>query len=154
MTRLLFNFFLAVLSFDDFDKDCVQATNQLRRRHGVPDLAWSEALAADAQAWANVLAQRNTFEHDYKSIKEKNQGENLAYLKPYKEKCQGMKRDDCVQCREIVDDWYDEVKNYDFEMGKPKTAYGVVWHFTQVPVYTPFFCWVSWIDALQTVHAN
>ena len=68
----------------------------------------------------------------------KNQGENLAYFKPYKEKCQGPKREDCVQCREIVDDWYDEVKNYDFGMGKPKTPGGVVMHFTQVPVQTPF----------------
>ena len=62
------------------------------------------------------------------------QGENLAYFKPYKDKCQGMKREDCVQCREIIDDWYGEVKNYDFGMGKPKTPGGVVMHFTQVPV--------------------
>lgn len=108
------------------------ATNLLRRRHGVPDLTWSEALAADARAWAHTLAQSNTFEHDYNSMQVKSQGENLAFFKPFKQKCQGPKRDDCVQCREIIEGWYDEVKNYDFGMGKPKTPGGVVMHFTQV----------------------
>ena len=122
------------LSLDGFEKNCLQATNQLRRRHGVPDLTWSESLAADARAWANSLVTTNTFEHDYNSMQGKNQGENLAYFKPYKDKCQGIKREDCVQCREIIDDWYGEVKNYDFGMGKPKTPGGVVMHFTQVPV--------------------
>ncbi|XP_020619221.1 protein PRY2-like isoform X3 [Orbicella faveolata] len=118
-------------SLDGFDKNCLMATNLLRRRHGVPDLTWSETLAADARAWAHTLAQSNTFEHDYNSMQVKSQGENLAFFKPFKEKCQGPKRDDCVQCREIIEGWYDEVKNYDFGMGKPKTPGGVVMHFTQ-----------------------
>ena len=121
-------------SLDIFENNCLQATNQLRRRHGVPDLTWSNTLAADAQAWANRLANSNVFQHDYISMQAKNQGENLAYFKPFKRKCQGPKRDDCVQCAEIVDDWYDEVKNYDFDLGKAKTPSGVVMHFTQVPV--------------------
>lgn len=108
----------------------------MRRRHGVPDLTWSEALAADARKWATFLAESDTFEHDYSSMQDKHQGENLAFFKPYKAKCQGPKRDDCVQCREIVDGWYDEVKNYDFGMGKPKTPGGVVMHFTQAST-----CW-------------
>lgn len=128
------NIIVIGLSLDGFDKNCLQATNQLRRRHGVPDLTWSESLAADARTWANSLATTNTFEHDYNNMQGKNQGENLAYFKPYKDKCQGIKREDCVQCREIIDDWYGEVKNYDFGMGKPKTPGGVVMHFTQVPV--------------------
>ena len=111
----------------------MRATNHLRRRHGVPDLNWSPVLAANARAWAAMLAKTNRFEHDYNSIQERDQGENLAYFKPYKEKCQGPKRDDCVQCREIVADWYSEVKNYDFGMGKAKTPGSVVLHFTQVP---------------------
>ncbi|CAH3191124.1 unnamed protein product, partial [Porites evermanni] len=119
------------LSLDIFENNCLQATNQLRRRHGVPDLTWSNTLAADAQAWANRLANSNVFHHDYISMQAKNQGENLAYFKPFKRKCQGPKRDDCVQCAEIVDDWYDEVKNYDFDLGKAKTPSGVVMHFTQ-----------------------
>lgn len=106
----------------------------MRRRHGVPDLTWSEALAADARKWATFLAESDTFEHDYSSMQDKHQGENLAFFKPYKAKCQGPKRDDCVQCREIVDGWYDEVKNYDFGMGKPKTPGGVVMHFTQASI--------------------
>ena len=100
------------------------ATNLLRRRHGVPDLTWSETLAADARAWAHTLAQSNTFEHDYNSMQVKSQGENLAFFKPFKEKCQGPKRDDCVQCREIIEGWYDEVKNYDFGMGKTQNTRG------------------------------
>lgn len=125
------SFSLTGSSLDGFDKNCLMATNLLRRRHGVPDLTWSETLAADARAWARTLAQRNMFEHDYNSMQVKSQGENLAFFKPFKEKCQGPKKDDCVQCREIIEGWYDEVKNYDFGMGKPKTPGGVVMHFTQ-----------------------
>ena len=44
--------------------------------------------------------------------------------------CQGPKKPDCVQCREMVKDWYDEIQDYIFDTGKSNG--GVISHFTQV----------------------
>lgn len=39
------------------------AHNRERALAGVPALAWDQALAADAQGWADALAETNSFEH-------------------------------------------------------------------------------------------
>ena len=49
-------------------------------------------------------------------------GENLAYFQPPVPKCEGAMVDNCVNCREMVQRWYDEVKNYDFDKGGPKLS--------------------------------
>ena len=54
----------------------------------------------------------------------------VAYFSPAVEQCQGAKPDDCVQCHEMVDDWYSEEENYDYNTSKSKG--GVITHFTQV----------------------
>lgn len=59
-------------------------------------------------------------------------GENLAYFQPSVPKCQGAMVDNCVNCREMVQRWYDEVKNYDFDKGGPKTAAAPYKHFSQL----------------------
>ena len=59
-------------------------------------------------------------------------GENLAYFMPPKKQCQGPKKPDCVQCREMVKDWYDEIQDYNFNTGKSNHNGGVILHFTQV----------------------
>ena len=117
---------------DGFLKDCLDAHNKYRAEHGVPPLVWNETLAAEAQAWANSLSSKNLFKHDYASITNKAEGENLAYFKPSSPKCNGPKTPKCVQCREIVKDWYDEVDDYNFNTGEAKRTGGVVLHFTQV----------------------
>lgn len=40
--------------------------------------------------------------------------------------------DNCVNCREMVQRWYDEVKNYDFDKGGPKAASSAYKHFSQL----------------------
>ena len=70
----------------------------------------------------------DTMEHE----RERNgAGENLAYFSPPRNQCQGQKKPNCVQCREMVKDWYDEIKNFDFDTGQSHN-HGVVFHFTQV----------------------
>jgi len=72
--------------------------------------------------------------HDTESIK-KGSGENLAYFAPgdpnnMPTQCQGPKTPSCVQCSEMVDDWYSEEPNFDYNTGESKG--GVILHFTQV----------------------
>lgn len=115
---------------DAFDQDCLDAHNEYREKHGVPPLLWSHKLKEDAQKWADKLAQQeDKLNHD--NEKPFNEGENLAHFSPPSEKCYGAKGPGCVQCREIVKDWYDEEGDYDFVRGHRKPG-GVVLHFTQV----------------------
>ena len=72
--------------------------------------------------------------HDTESI-EKGSGENLAYFQPgdpanMPTQCQGPKDPSCVQCREMVADWYAEEPNFDYDTGQSKG--GAILHFTQV----------------------
>jgi uncharacterized protein YkwD len=54
--------------------------NRERAAVGVPPLVWSDTLAADAQAWAEVLAKQGQIVHcaQVPGCDPKNQGENLA----------------------------------------------------------------------------
>ena len=72
--------------------------------------------------------------HDEESIN-KGSGENLAYFQPgdpnnMPTQCQGPKNFSCVQCREMVADWYSEESNFNYNTGESKG--GVILHFTQV----------------------
>jgi hypothetical protein len=51
--------------------------NQTRAAYGSPPLVWSNALAADAMAYARELAQTRVFDHDPQSGAYPKQGENL-----------------------------------------------------------------------------
>lgn len=51
----------------------LETHNRYRLEVGVPQLAWSESLAAASQTWADRLATSNTFEHSQSS----GYGENL-----------------------------------------------------------------------------
>ena len=116
---------------DAFEQDCLDAHNIYRTKHGVPPLLWSQKLKEDAQQWANHLAAMgDQLQHD--GSKPFNEGENLAHFSPPSEKCYGARGPGCVQCREIVKDWYDEEADYDFTEGHRKPG-AVVLHFTQVP---------------------
>ena len=44
--------------------------------------------------------------------------------------CHGPKTQDCVQCRKLVADWYNEESDYDYNTGRSKV--GPFLHFTQV----------------------
>ncbi|XP_078370532.1 uncharacterized protein LOC144654307 [Oculina patagonica] len=114
-----------------FEKDCLKAHNEYRAKHGVPPLKWNAKLQEDAQKWANYLTTINRMEHDTGV----GYGENIAYFQPGDPtkmpiQCQGPKTPNCVQCREMVADWYAEESNFDYNTGESKG--GVITHFTQV----------------------
>ena len=57
------------------DAACLQAHNAKRALHGSLPLVWSDALAQDAQAWADHLAATETFVHEPGIF----EGENLYW---------------------------------------------------------------------------
>lgn len=117
-----------------FQKGCLEAHNDFRFFHGVPLLKWSAKLTSDAQAWADHLAASGKFEHD-PTARGKDQGENLYYVtsQPHpKRLCAYGEQGDCLSCEEIVQAWYDEEANYNYDTGKPKTLGAVILHFTQL----------------------
>ena len=42
----------------EFEKDCLNAHNEYRAKHGNPPMKWNNQLKEDAQTWANALAQK------------------------------------------------------------------------------------------------
>jgi hypothetical protein len=60
----------------DFETRLLAAHNQVRRAAGVPPLAWSPVLAADAASHGPYLASIERLEHSPRT-KRGNQGENL-----------------------------------------------------------------------------
>lgn len=115
-----------------FQKDCLRAHNEFRFIHGVPPLKWSAKLTHDAQVWANHLADTSSFKHD-PTARAKDQGENLYYVWPAKRLCDyGERSENCFRCREFVEAWYNEYKDYDYNNGRAKTKGKVVTHFTQI----------------------
>lgn len=119
-------------SLDPFSQDCLDAHNNYRAKHGVPPLMWSQDLAEGAQAWADQLASTDSLQHDQVAVQNHRMGENLAYFQPAVPKCEGAMVDNCVNCREMVQRWYDEVKNYDFDKGVPKKSNAPYKHFSQL----------------------
>jgi len=55
----------------------LSAHNQARRRFGVPALAWSDQLAAEAKAHAQYMAATGIYGHDRTPGRRKKSGENL-----------------------------------------------------------------------------
>ena len=55
----------------------ISAHNRARRDYGSAPLAWNEALARDAAAYARVMARSERFEHDPQHGRNPRQGENL-----------------------------------------------------------------------------
>ncbi|EFJ46825.1 hypothetical protein VOLCADRAFT_92694 [Volvox carteri f. nagariensis] len=84
----------------------INATNTYRAWHQAPNLAWSNTLAADAQAYAEELAA-NQCELEHAPVG----GECLYGLASY------PKPD--WSCKRAVDAWYSEVKLYDFTAQYP-----------------------------------
>lgn len=99
---------------NQFQKDCLDAHNEYRRRHGAPALKWSSKLASDADKWANDLAKRNVMQHS----STRDQGENLGFVSGSE-----------MTGRRAAEMWYEEVKDYRFNNPGFGSKTG---HFTQV----------------------
>ena len=90
------------------------AHNRYRGKHCAPPLAWSPALAASAQAWADHLRTAGcAFEHS-----KTKHGENLA-----------AGTSGALTPESVVTMWYREVDAYDFRSGAFSMETG---HFTQL----------------------
>ncbi len=94
----------------------MEAHNRHRAQHCAPPLAWSDEIAAVAEAWATRLRDADcSFQHS----QSKKYGENLFFMGPA-----GV-----ATGADAVDDWYSEVKDYDFS----RPGFGMnTGHFTQV----------------------
>ncbi|KAL4622644.1 Golgi-associated plant pathogenesis-related protein 1-like isoform X1 [Arapaima gigas] len=110
-----FFFFFAVIDAS-FKKEFLDTHNAYRQKHSTPGLTLTKELCASAQEWANQLLAMKTMQHS--STKH---GENLYYAwSSTPKKLTG---------KEAVDNWYSEIKDYDFRCPGFHSNTG---HFTQV----------------------
>ena len=96
-------------------EETIAAHNKWRAKVGAPPLEWSDELAATALKWAQQLKKENcAFKHSGVN----GLGENLF-----------MGTTGHYRPTEVVDNWGDEIKNYNY---KNNTCSGVCGHYTQV----------------------
>lgn len=94
--------------------EILAAHNRLRAQHCAPPLEWSEALAEDAQSWADGMAARGcTLQHS-----DLPHGENLY-----------MATSGVSSPAGVAESWYSEVRGYHFRRGGFSMRTG---HFTQL----------------------
>ena len=104
--------------------------NEYRARHGADPLEWDPSLAAQAQEWAEHLADIDKMRHAG-DLGDLGQGENLAWRWSSVE---GASEQTNVYTTSGLDAWYNEVTKYDYynrftRQGGPPSGAG---HFTQV----------------------
>ena len=111
-----------------FQRDALKRHNYYRKYHQSVPMELTQELNDYAQQYAETLAEKDQMEHSTKEAREKIYGdwtgENLYYFWT-------SQIDLTITGAAAVDDWYDEIKDYDFQNGKSKNG-GVVGHFTQV----------------------
>jgi uncharacterized protein YkwD len=99
-------------------EDILSSSNGYRARYCVSNLGWSKSLEESAQRWADHLAESCDF-----SLTHSGAGENLYVA--------GRTATEKVPGSEAVDDWYGEVKHYDFAAGQSRDG-ETTGHFTQL----------------------
>lgn len=102
----------------EFQKAALEAHNKYRKKHHVGNLVLNDELCEIAQRYAEYMARTGNFAHSNGQYNGDNMGENLFA-------CYGMR----ITGEMMTDDWYDEVKQYDFN--NPGFVNGTG-HFTQV----------------------
>lgn len=108
------------INLDAFRSTALSKHNGYRNVHSSPAMGISSSLNSSAQAWADRLASTGTFAHSQK----RGVGENL-YV--YYTTANSIASD--TLARGAVDDWYNEVKQYNYASPRFSSATG---HFTQV----------------------
>lgn len=102
-------------------------TNRLRKLHGAEPLKLNQDLVDMAQNYANKLAAAGKFEHsknrNLKGHEGEWVGENIYWM--------GSSDEAQYSTGSMTQNWYDEIKDYDFKTGKSKNG-RMVGHFTQV----------------------
>lgn len=100
LLSFLIKFCRSLTGLKQFQEECLLTHNEYRLRHGAAPLQWSQALAWQAQCWAEQLARAGDLRHN----DDDTVGENLA----------GMLGDE-LSGKEATDIWYDEIEDYDFD---------------------------------------
>ena len=102
-------------------------TNRLRKLHGADPLILNKDLVEMAQKYAEELAAENNFDHSKNRNLKGHEGELVGeniYMSSSSAEAQYF-------TGAMTNNWYDEIKDYDFDKGKSKNK-GVVGNFTQV----------------------
>lgn len=99
---------------------CKEAHNKFRALHGSSPLEWNDNLTKIAQTRAEELLEIGKLIHDTEELKRLKQGENLYSSSSFTYRT----------CKEAVESWYGEVKDYNYD--NPASSTGVIGHFTQV----------------------
>ena len=102
------------------NKAALAQHNAYRAKHGVPAMTLDPTVSATAQAWAEKLAETDTFEHE----KPNKYGENL-----YVTYSTASSMDAKALAEEAIKGWYDEIEKYSFDQPGFTSGTG---HFTQV----------------------
>lgn len=102
----------------DFQLECLQAHNELRKLHGVPPLKLNKEICRVCQEWANNLIKKGVFKHSQNP----DYGENLFSMHSTDPKF-------TMSGQEPVKYWYDEIKVHNFNQEPDSLKSG---HFTQV----------------------
>jgi hypothetical protein len=99
-----------------FAEAMVSVHNMVRARVGAPPLSWNQALADEAQAWAQTLASRGAFEHS-----RTDEGENLAAVSGAQPGGPGLARE-----------WIDESMRYAYGPLVCDGRFEAIGHYTQM----------------------
>lgn len=102
----------------EFQKECLKAHNEFRKKHGVPPLTLNKDLSKLSQEWANILIAKDTLEHRPNN----EYGENIYCIS-------STDPNFMVTGDKPVQSWYDEITFYEFGVEPKDMKAG---HFTQV----------------------
>ncbi len=124
---------LAGLSF--FEQDCLDSHNYFRLLHSAfLTMTWNDDIAQGARNWSQFLLQNQSLLHEDAVLNSQNLGENLwrVFTSPAQPICSNASETSCVNCSQVVTDWYNEISNYNFDTGTAINS-SLPWlHFTQV----------------------
>lgn len=110
----VFNLYSQNNSTQNIQNQILDQHNYYRQLQGVPDLIWSDELAADAQLWANKLAASEQMMHSNMQW-----GENIYYSTVFSNP------------KDVVDTWATEQKYYKGEPVSSQTVH-LYGHYTQI----------------------
>ncbi|KAG5449861.1 Golgi-associated plant pathoproteinsis- protein 1 [Clonorchis sinensis] len=106
-------------NMDDFIEECLREHNAKRELHGAPALKHSRALDKTAQDWAEALISEPSIKNSPLSSRGE-VGESISM------RTSSASHVD-IQGNEVVNQWYADIKNYNFAEGK-----GPAGNFTQL----------------------
>ncbi|OON20636.1 SCP-like protein [Opisthorchis viverrini] len=106
-------------NMDDFIEECLREHNAKRELHGAPALKHSRALDKTAQDWAEALISEPAIKNSPLSSRGE-VGESISM------RTSSASHVD-IQGNEVVNQWYADIKNYNFTEGK-----GPAGNFTQL----------------------